>query len=522
MNIHRIITCRLTVFTFGLLGLFSVVVGPVRGQSRTTGAAKTQRQYFQEQIDEERKRFARELEKLAAEVADSGRAEDADLIRGLATPPESLPGGAIDQLPESFLLEISKSVPADERDQQLQLRTLRTEFAKALFSISRKALAVQPPHPGLAFQLIREAAYHDPDNKAARRALGYTPYQERWTTAFAAQNLRQGKKWDSRWGWLNDRDRERYESGLRLLDGHWVKAEEEATVCHHFKKAWTVETEHFRIRTNHSQERGVELGVKLEDFHRFFLREFTAVFTSPAQLGRLLEGSNPEAAPKKYEIHYFRTRDEFIQQLRGKQNGVEVINGLYLPEDRKAYFFDDPTDPESNEETLYHEVTHQLLGETSAKTLDVGKEHDFWVIEGIACYLESFERRKNRLSAGDPRHVRIVRAYQRALNEHLYEPMRPFTVMSMREFQNAGGLPQLRAYYSQAAAMVHFFLNYENGLYREEFLNYLGQVYSPVSGVRHNPKSLAQLTGVTFEVLDRQYLDYLATLAAAAKRQPAD
>jgi hypothetical protein len=60
--------------------------------------------------------------------------------------------------------------------------------------------------------------------------------------------------------------------------------------------------------------------------------------------------------------------------------------------------------------------------------------------------------------------------------------------------------------------MAHFFLNYDQGLYRDAFIQYLSQVYNPADRLRTNAPSLEQLTGVRFETLDEQYLKHLASL----------
>ena len=66
-----------------------------------------------------------------------------------------------------------------------------------------------------------------------------------------------------------------------------ISAEREAANRSDFHHAWKIRTEHFEIVTDYSLERGVELGVALEDFHRFFVREFAAFFNTPQQMQAL-------------------------------------------------------------------------------------------------------------------------------------------------------------------------------------------------------------------------------------------
>ena len=491
--------------------ILSCCLPAVSAEKRKEVASKSTRLTIQTQLQKYRQDFREKIEALAVRAENAAEAEEAQIIRDVALPPESLAKGEIDHLPETVLAEISQALPAETRGRMEQLRKLRAEFAQDLFLLSNRVMAADPPQPSLAYQLIREAAYHNPDHQLARKKLGYVLYHDAWVTPFAQRMLRAGRKWDSRWGWLTDADRERYEKGLRNLNGRWVTVSEEETARHEFAKGWEVRTEHFLIKTNHSLERGVELGAQLEEFHRFFLREFSSVFSHGSQTNRLLENNGTEQKP--YEVYYFRTRDEFVHRLKAKQPGVESINGLYMPSDRKSYFFDDPKVPDGNEETQYHEVTHQILSESTTRTyLDVGEEHNFWVIEGFACYLESFQHEGDRCSAGDPHHVRIRNARTRVMDDHLHEPLGSYMAMGKREFQGAADLSQLRGYYSQGAALVHFFLHYQNGLYRDDFLKHLSQIYSPSDKTRHVPDTLSELTGVSASTLDRQFLDYLEKL----------
>jgi hypothetical protein len=306
-----------------------------------------------------------------------------------------------------------------------------------------------------------------------------------------------------------------------------MTAAQEAAARHDFDNAWEIESDHFLIRTNQSLERGVELSVALEKFHRFFRREFAAVFNSPQQIRQLFDAGRTgnRLPPRRHLIHYYQSKQEFLFRLQGKQEGIEISNGLYLPADRTAYFFYDPDDLESNEETLFHEVTHQLLSESQPKILSVAQEENFWLIEGLACYLESFEIKDNgAVAVGDPRHIRIERARNRLLDENAYYPLAAFTSMGMLAFQRPRDLETLRTYYSQAAGLTHFFLHFEDGRYRDALINHLAQIYSPLARIRANPQSLDELTGVSFAELDRQYVGYLTEMHAAldaADQRPA-
>jgi hypothetical protein len=54
------------------------------------------------------------------------------------------------------------------------------------------------------------------------------------------------------------------------------------------------------------------------------------------------------------------------------------------------------------------------------------------------------------------------------------------------------------------------------GRYREPLIEHLSQLYSSSEAVRNSPDSLAELTGVAFEDLDREYGQYLRSLVSEA------
>jgi hypothetical protein len=327
--------------------------------------------------------------------------------------------------------------------------------------------------------------------------------------------LKEGKVWHAKFGWLPEEHVSRYEAGERFCRGQWMGVAREDGIRKDFANRWEARSEHFLIETNHSLERAVEISVALERFHAFFVRNFAAVFVMPAQLKNLFEGglsSNPQP-PKKHKVHYYRTREEFVERLVSKQREVVFSNGIYLPSDRIAYFFHKPDSAEELEETMYHETTHQLLSESiDGKPVAVGAAANFWVVEGLACYLESFHPADGTF--GDPRHLRIAWA-KKYFEDGVCLPMEPFVGMSQAEFQCARMPPgaaqeeKLRRHYAQAAGLCHFLMHYEDGVYREALVTYLSQVYSRVEKTRNRVQSLSDLTGVSFEDLDKQYAKHI-------------
>ncbi len=427
-----------------------------------------------------------------------------------------------DDLPTSLLPDIPKFLGPAETQWRVQLRKIEEDYSLQLYRLALQA--IQKRHASFAYQLVRELVYHNPDHRQGRKLLGYVRDGENWSTPFLKSMRTRGYLDHPEFGWIHKDHVEKYLQGQRLFDGRWRTAEKEAALRKDFRKGWEIETEHFHIKTNLSREKAVEISRELETFHQFFMREFAAFFQTADQMKKLFGGGaiTRGRSSDRHRIYYYSNREEFVQELQNRNQSTQIATGFYLPQARLSFFYydDDPEQAEPNQETMFHEVTHQILGESGRRLLDIGEHNNFWVIEGFACYLESFEIETNkanpsakpRISIGDPAHPRIYWAKRIVTVDNFYIPMRQFMSFGKGQFQRPAKNHTLHEYYSQATGMVHFFMHYQDGLYRDAFIEYLSQVYSPIDRVRYNPQTLEALTEVPFGTLDQQYKDYLESL----------
>jgi hypothetical protein len=466
---------------------------------------------FRKQYAERRQKYTDSLLELAR-VCEKEKylPEAATEIRRFAEPVEATEL-RLAPLPRRVQGSPKDDLGPDERFWRAQLKSRQQDYAKELYALSRQALAAG--HVSFAFDLVREIVQHDSDHRAARKILGFVLSGDEWLTAFEALKLRKKEVWTDDFGWLPKNRVERYQRGERYYKKGWVSAAEEAKFRSNFEDAWEIRTEHYLVKTNHSLEKGVDLARKLEDFHGLFFQMMAGFFNSAADVEQLFAGNNARplaTAAKPNVVHFFRERDEYMATLKKLTNQrIEITKGIYFPSNRIAFFFYDPDSDDDT--TLYHEATHQLLTGSRPMTGEIGVKSDFWIIEGIACYMESFQREGDRCSVGDPGNQRLQAARGHFVRENYYVPMHEFTRMGMIPFQTVAEA-NLRKNYSQGAALTHFFMHYDDGRYREALIEYLSQIYSPDKTIRENPDSLEELTGVTAEDLDRQYAGYIRQL----------
>lgn len=443
--------------------------------------------------------FSTQLDKLAQSCDDKHLTEGAAKVRSRNIEPDSLSHN-LRGLPREFTPDIPPNLPDGERFWRTQLRSLERDYAQDLYLMSRRAL--NDGFPSYAYSLVREAAIHDPDHKPARKILGFVPLGNKWVTPFAAAQIKNGMVWHETLGWLPKDDKTRYENGERKLKNRWVSVEKEKEARRDFSDAWVIHTDHYEVSTNVSLERGVEIGRALEDFHEFFHEIFAGFFNTPEQMKRLFEGNSVgNSTSRRYQVHFYRTRQEYIDRLKKDFPNIGITNGIYMTTGRTAHFYDDHEN--DIEATLFHEGTHQLFFETHDNR-SIGENAHFWIIEGIACYMESFKRKNGEFSLGDPNYIRFVGARNNLLQKKYYVPLAEFSQIGMHEFQHSA---EVAKNYTQASGLARFFMEYDNGRYRESLVKHLADLYHPSLKVRNNAQPLSKLTGVSFDELDRQYAD---------------
>ncbi len=447
-------------------------------------------------------------------------------------------------LPEpSPLVQPEPAAPVtDEQSWQAQLRASRKQSAGELYTLARAAL--RAGFPSLAFSLIGDVVRLDPDHKFARGVLGYqlffeperreeAGYAGEWISPFEKQ-MRSGRTPQIRhpqFGWIPAASVNRYEQGLRPWKGDWISAEREAEFRRDFRNAWEIPSEHFLVKTNVSLEAGLELSAKLETFHNWLQQNFAAFFDTPQSLQERFEKAlrtSSARRSKPLEVHYYASREEYQKRVQGKVPPGLETNGLYWQPERTCYFYLKPQGPDVS--TLFHEATHQILDvhttdarRVAARTLALKRRQqpqdwiiceraNFWLIEGIACYFESFEiDEAGNISVGDPGCVRFDTARQRMLDPafHFYLPAREFFALGRDKFQSH---PQLSPLYTQSSGFAHFLMHYQDGLYRDDLIELLAAIYRPDAEKPESDPDFSRIAEVSWMELDRQYREHMRNL----------
>ncbi|HJN12792.1 MAG TPA: DUF1570 domain-containing protein [Pirellulaceae bacterium] len=344
----------------------------------------------------------------------------------------------------------------------------RQDQAARLFELAQQRLAAG--HAASAYQLVHEVLHEDPDHKQARAILGYRKSGDTWIRPGGAIRRRSGRATHPKFGWRR------------------------ATY-------WQVESPHFRITTNHSPEMGIELAERLERFQSLWRQLFFSNWsTHTALLDRFAGGNSSLGTSKKHEIVLFKDRQEYVSKLVSVGPQIKVSLGYYAKDQRTSLFY---AGDNRSEPTWFHETTHQLFQEAGNAVHNVGEKWNFWIVEGIAVYMESLVQHDGYYSLGGFDADRLQYDRWRTLRG---EPCLPLSEMVELGRENLQRHRDIRRIYTRAAALAHFLMDAEDGANRDALMRLIDSVYLG----RDSTQTLATSTGIAYDELEKRLPAFLA------------
>ena len=413
---------------------------------------------------------------------------------------------------------IPKTLPEDSSEKQRrwfkELYELRTQYSESMYQV---ALELSKKRKGYdVVSCILTALFINPDHQKSREFLGYSLFNGEWLTKWEKTQVEKGLVKTQSFGWIPKEHVQEYKNGKRFYRNQWYSSEEVDQVIKKSNTGWQLETEHFSVLSRISLERSVEICDFLELYYQVWIRLFYRFVATESQWNARIYSSR-DLVSKQHKIIIYRSRDEYLRELsKYDANSVYSIGG-YFPSLHCLFIYDtDENDRAELFALLSHEATHQLFEEcNTAVSSRTYIEHNkratianFWPIEGIAVYSESFRINMSHSMASlgtAPENPRLLAAQQSLFMKEDYIPLREFARLSRTQFQQRRDLAHL---YSQSAGLTSFFMHVQNGLYRDAFIRYLHSIYQGTD----KPDSLETLTGKTFEELDQEYRIFMKSV----------
>lgn len=413
---------------------------------------------------------------------------------------------------------LDKKLPSDATAEQQSwysaLQRLRRQYSDETFAIAKRLGSKKQGYEVVA--CVLQTLFINPDHEKARQFFGYSLYQNEWRSQWEIRKIENGYVDDPTFGWVLEEHVEKYHQGKRFYKNQWISKEEEEKKILSKSTGWKIETEHFSILSRVSLERGVEIGRFLELYYQAWSRLFYPFIATENQWSARLY-ANDAVVSKRHQVILYRNRAEYIRELRKHDKHADQSIGGYFPEMRCIFVYE-PDPLQVNDcfdlfPMLAHEATHQLFNECNIPSSIMGKSDfsklakkaNFWGAEGVAITAETFQfdSQKNRAEIGGYQDVfRIQDAVHSLFVDKSYIPLRKFTSMSRIAFQSYEDLNLL---YSQAAGLSFFLMFYKNGVYCNAYVKYLYMIYQGIDSVN----SLELLTGKSFEILDKEYQEFM-------------
>ncbi len=213
---------------------------------------------------------------------------------------------------------------------------------------------------------------------------------------------------------------------------------------------------HFRVYSTASRRETVSLAEDLERFYEVWSQLFLSQWANQQELGQQLAAGEPVSPPQAVaEVVYFSDRESYLRALGVENSMVQQSTGNYSPAKRLTLLF---AGADADLSTRYHEITHQLLQELCGPVVDdPGLDEGFWLVEGIASYMESVRFLSSYATVGGWESPRLQHARARWLPQPGQLPA--LTTLWRESRQVIQQRDDLANWYTVTAAYTHLLMD---------------------------------------------------------------
>ncbi len=405
------------------------------------------------------KEFQQQLQQLALRCDELKLAEQARLTRLLIAPHRS------DQN-RLYLPSLSRGLrppagsPAAAPFWYERLQTACRQQAARLFTIASQL--VQDEQPAAAYRMLHEILYLDPNHAQAARILDTR-------TLLRSPRAERARNGHPQLGWAA-------------------------------QEYWTITSPNFTIVSDHSARAGIDLARQLEQLHTAWRQLLFDYWSDGDDLAARWKAKGVKRkAPQRHQVVLFKDRKKYVETLTAVQARIGLSTGYYQYDSQVAFFYMADPAPSS---TWLHEVTHQLMQESRPVIAEVGRNQNFWIVEGIALYMESLRVFDTYCTVGGFESDRLQIARYRRLAENYYVPLEQLVLFGRDGLQLSA---DIREIYTQSNGLTHLLMDDRGGHYRSALVKYLLMVYQG----KDETQSLAELCNRRYEQLDEEYGSFL-------------
>jgi len=232
------------------------------------------------------------------------------------------------------------------------------------------------------------------------------------------------------------------------------------------------ESDHFMLLSDVSADRAGEVVLMLENFYHVWTQFFFPLWKDREQWDHS-GSSTTRRSLVKHRVVLFSDPARYQQVLSAEGPAALQSTGFYSDQRRVAFFHHGNSNDEA---TRMHELTHQLMSEaTDARPrFRPGDRRDFWLVEGIACFMESTMMLDQYATIGGWQASRLSFARSRVLS---FGDDFPLVQMQGEGRAAVQQREDLSRWYSFAAAYTHRSIDEGNGAGLFSLLHRLGTIY---------------------------------------------
>lgn len=373
------------------------------------------------------------------------------------------------------------------------LRRLRADrfFSEAVAMLDRLAARDAPPASATeAIRLLARVLRENPAHEQARAGLGYVRHRDTWVWPNAARRLDRNQSFSDSFGWLGPG---------QTPAAAVARAQAAADDPPPLARASRFQSDHWQIRSTADADATAALARRLEQTRSIWLQAFGGFAVEPGELQQRISGRRRNRPTASFAAVLLANRQQYIGELKRLEPRIAQTLGIYWTPTRTAWFFQGDEPPAL---TIEHEATHQLFAESRRTSRLAGERCGMWALEAVACYFESLEPTAFGFTLGGRTAGRMPAARERLLDDGFFIPLRELCAFGRTDLQGDPRLPQI---YSQISGLADFFLNGQQGRFRDAFIEYLRLIYQAEA----RPDTLWRLCNCSPEAIDEDYRRHL-------------
>jgi hypothetical protein len=367
-----------------------------------------------------------------------------------------------------------------------------------------------------AYDLVFDCLRSEPENAIARVAVGQVKSGNEWVSRYTASQRQAGNVYCDEIGWVPGAQAARVKAGEWCENGKWMTLAEANKLHASLSNPWIIETENFVLKSTATRGQALLIAERLEATRELCFREYLEFFMRGSRnRGTQLLFNAP--SDKKLVVNYYGRKSDFESAIGALGTSPDQKKlmlrsaGLYSLRQHASFFYYDPNFGPFQIIVMQHEITHQILGEYAC-----GAAGQTWLSEGVAKVLEAAQ-------FGDD---------GRLVNQTGYDHPDIMTTASMLKSGKAPSASQMmnlsheafhsepgrHANYVVSGALCRFLLDFKEGSYAADFLEYL---YDSYRGDHPNIAEYLNMEPAALDVAFKGYLEAFATKQTnAPKSEP--